>query len=87
MGTSEHVVVGTVASVSASGFTVATGSGQVVTVRKRASTSYWETGSLTPARSVTRGARVAVLVIQAGSAIAAEAVAVLPASVWSLPGA
>jgi hypothetical protein len=83
MALPEQVVVGTVATVSAANFTVTTGAGETVTVRKQPSTAYWKTGSLAPASAVIRGVRVAVLGTSAGPAISAAAVAVLPAYVWS----
>ncbi len=83
MDPSERVVIGTVASVSTSGFTITTGTGQTVSVGKRSSTAYWQTGSLATARVLTRGSRVAVLCTAAGSALCASAVAVLPAHIWA----
>ncbi len=84
MAPSERVVVGTVASVSPSGFTITTGAGQTVTVSKRDTTAYWRTtGSFASPQAVTRGSRVAVLGIPAGAALAAEAVAVLPDGLWA----
>lgn len=78
MDTSERVVIGTVASVSPSSFTVTTGYGQTVTVQKEPATAYWKTGEQASAQSVTSGVGVAVLGIPAGPALCAEAVAVLP---------
>ena len=83
MDPSERVVIGTVASVSASGFTITTGTGQTVSVGKRASTAYRQTGSLATARVLTRGSRVAVRCTAAGPALGASAVAVLPAHIWA----
>ena len=83
MDPSERVVIGTVASVSASGFTVTTGTGQTVSVGRRSSTAYWQTGSLATARAITRGVKVAVLCTAAGSTLRASAVAVLPAHLWA----
>ncbi|MGE5135040.1 MAG: hypothetical protein ACM32E_19295 [Gemmatimonadota bacterium] len=83
MDPSERVVIGTVASVSASGITITTGTGQTVTVGRRTSTAYWQTGSLATARAVTRGVRVAVLCTAAGPALCASAVAVLPPHIWA----
>ena len=83
MDPSERVVIGTVASVSASGFTITTGTGQTVSVGRRTSTAYWQTGSLATARAITRGVKVAVLCTAAGSTLCASAVAVLPAHLWA----
>jgi hypothetical protein len=83
MDPSERVVVGTVAGVSASGITITTGTGQTVTVGRRSSTAYWQTGGLASPRAVTRGAKVAVLCTGTGPALLASAVAVLPAHVWA----
>jgi hypothetical protein len=77
------MVVGTVAAVSAASFTITTGTGHAVIVSKLTGTAYWQAGSLASASAVTRGTRVAVLGTPHGSAVAASAVAVLPAHVWS----
>jgi hypothetical protein len=83
MALPEHVVVGTVTAVSPSSFTITTGAGETVTIRKQPATAYWTTGSLASAGAVIRGVRVAVLGTSAGPAVSAAAVAVLPAYVWS----
>ncbi len=70
-------VVGTVASVSSSGFTVKTGAGQPVTVSGQSSTRYRKAGRPASASAVTRGAKVAVLGSLNGSTISAIVVSVL----------
>ena len=78
----ERVVVGTVARVSASSFTITTGAGQVVTIGRRSSTAYWKAGSPASPRAVSSGDRVAVLATPGGATMSAAAVAILPTQVW-----
>jgi hypothetical protein len=67
---------GTVASVSASGFTITTAAGQKVTITKTSSTSYRKGTSSTSARAITNGQRVLVLGITNGTTITASQVIV-----------
>lgn len=78
----ERVVVGTVARLSASSFTVTTGAGQVVTMNRHSSTAYWKAGSPASSRAVSCGDRVAVLATPVGTTMSAAAVAILPTQVW-----
>jgi hypothetical protein len=73
-------VVGTVGSMSTSGFTVSTSAGQTVTVNKTSSTTYRRGTSSTTATAVTKGARVLVLGTTNGTTITATQVVVRPAS-------
>lgn len=82
-----RVVVGTVSSVSSSGFTITTGSGQKVTVVEQHLTTYQKAGSPASASAVTRGVTVAVLGSLSGSKISATVVAVSPAGAGFFPGA
>jgi hypothetical protein len=71
-----ETVTGTVASTSKSGFTLSSGS-RTVTVTGQPGTFYRKGGSPAAAGAVTRGATVAVLGTQNGSAISAIEVVVL----------
>ncbi len=73
-------VVGTVASVSTSGFTVSTSAGQKVTVKKSSSTKYRTATRSTSASAVTKGKHVLVLGKTDGTTITASQVIVQPAS-------
>jgi preprotein translocase subunit YajC len=72
-------VVGTVSSVSTSGFTVSTSAGQKVTVKKASSTKYRKGTSSTSASAVANGKRVLVLGTANGKTITATQVIVRPA--------
>ncbi len=73
-----RVIVGTVSSLSSSGFTLTTVPGQTVTVGETSATVYQKAGSSVTAGAITRGARVAVLGSPSGgSRISAIVVAVL----------
>ncbi|HXZ83807.1 MAG TPA: hypothetical protein VED84_08785 [Acidimicrobiales bacterium] len=71
---------GTVDKVSASKFTMTTGTGQKLTVDEQSSTTYREGASAASASAVTVGARVLVRGSTSGSTIKATEVFVLPAS-------
>jgi hypothetical protein len=76
--------VGTVASVSTSGFTLLTSAGQTVTVNKAASTTYLEGTSSTSASAVKKGVNILVLGTTNGTTITAGQVIVQPATgAWS----
>jgi hypothetical protein len=70
---------GTVASVSTSGFTLSTATGQKVTVNEASSTVYQNGTSSTSASAVTTGESVLVLGTVSGTTIAATQVVVQPA--------
>jgi Domain of unknown function (DUF5666) len=72
-------VVGTVSSVSTSGFTVSTSAGQKVTVKKSSSTTYRKGTSSASASAVTTGKSVLVLGTTDGTTITATQVVVQPA--------
>jgi hypothetical protein len=72
--------VGTVSSVSTSGFTVSTSAGEKVTVKKASSTTYRNGTSSTSASAVTTGKPVLVLGTTSGTTITATQVVVQPAS-------
>ena len=69
---------GTVASVSSSSFTVVTGAGQKVTVKKASSTKYDNGTSSVSASAITKGASVLVLGTTSGTTITASKVVVQP---------
>ena len=68
--------VGTVASVSTSGFTVSTAAGQKVTVNKASSTTYRKGTSSTSASAIKKGVSVLVLGTTNGTTITASQVIV-----------
>ncbi len=70
---------GTVDSVSTSGFTLTTGAGQKVTVKKVSTTSYKKGTSSTSASAVKKGESVLVLGTTNGTTITASQVIVQPA--------
>jgi hypothetical protein len=72
-------VLGTVSSVSTSGFTVSTSAGQNVTVTKASSTTYRKGTSSTSASAITKGQPVLVLGTANGTTITAQQVLVQPA--------
>jgi hypothetical protein len=72
-------VVGTVSSVSTSGFTVSTSAGQKVTVKKASSTTYRNGTSSATASAITKGQPVLVLGTANGTSITATQVVVQPA--------
>jgi hypothetical protein len=78
--------VGTVASVSTSGFTLLTSAGQTVTVNKAASTTYLEGTSSTSASAVKKGVNILVLGTTNGTTITAGQVIVQPATGASSAG-
>jgi hypothetical protein len=71
--------VGTVSSVSASGFTLSTSAGQNVTVNGAPSTTYQKGASSASASAVTSGEPVLVLGTTSGTTITATQVVVQPA--------
>jgi Domain of unknown function (DUF5666) len=73
-------VVGTVSSVSASGFTVTTSAGQKMTVKKASSTTYRNGTTSTSASAIKKGEPVLVLGTVNGTTITATQVVVHPAS-------
>ncbi len=72
--------VGTVGSVSTSGFTISTSAGQKVTVNEAPSTTYQKGTSSASASAITAGEPVLVLGTTSGTAITAQQVVVQPAS-------
>jgi hypothetical protein len=72
---------GTVTSVSASSFTIATSAGQKVTVKKASSTKYQKGTSASSARAIKRGVSVLVLGRTNGTTITASKVVVRPTGV------
>jgi hypothetical protein len=73
-------VLGTVASVSASGFTVSTSAGEKVTVKQTSSTTYRRATSSSSASAVRKGVAVLVLGTTSGTTITATQVVLRPAS-------
>jgi hypothetical protein len=73
-------VVGTVSSVSASGFTVTTSAGQKMTVKKASSTTYRNGTTSTSASAIKKGEPVLVLGTVNATTITATQVVVHPAS-------
>jgi hypothetical protein len=71
---------GTVASVSASSFTISTPAGQKVTVNKASSTTYQKGSSSISASAITQGENVLVLGTTSGTTIKASQVIVQPAN-------
>jgi len=71
--------VGTVASVSASGFTLTTSTGQKVTVDEASATTYQDGSSPASASAVTAGKQVLVLGTTSSTTITASQVTVQPA--------
>ena len=69
---------GTVASVSTSGFTMSTSTGQKVTVNEASSTTYLNGASSTSASAITTGTGVLVLGTTSGTTITATQVIVQP---------
>jgi hypothetical protein len=80
-------VIGTVSSVSASGFTLSTSAGQKVTVKESSSTSYEKGTSPASASAVTSGETVLVLGTTDSTTItASEAIVQPPSSGGTSPG-
>jgi membrane-bound inhibitor of C-type lysozyme len=77
---------GTVSSVSASGFTLSTSTGQKVTVKEASSTTYEQGTSPASASAVTTGAPVLVLGTTDSTTITATQIIVPPSSGASSPG-
>jgi hypothetical protein len=75
--------VGTVDSVSGSGFTLATSAGQKVTVTETPSTSYRQDKSSSSASAITKGELALVLGTTNGTTIAASQVTLQPAGTGS----
>ena len=75
--------VGTVSSVSASGFTLSTSAGQNVTVNATSSTTYQKGTGSASASAITNGAPVLVLGTTSGTTITATQVVVQPAGAAS----
>jgi hypothetical protein len=70
--------LGTVDSVSTSGFTLTTSAGQKVTVKVTSSTAYWQGAATAPASGVTTGESVLVLGTTNSTTITASRVIVQP---------
>ena len=70
--------IGTVAGVSASGFTLTTSAGQKVTVKVTSSTAYWQGAEAAPATGVTTGESVLVLGTTNSTTITASRIIVQP---------
>ena len=70
--------IGTVASVSASGFTLTTSAHQKATVKVTTSTAYWQGAQATPASAVTTGESVLVLGTTSSTTITASRIIVQP---------
>ena len=70
--------IGTVASVSTSGFTLTTSAGQKVTVNVTSSTSYWQGAEAAPTTDVTTGESVLVLGTTNSTTITASRIIVQP---------
>jgi hypothetical protein len=86
-GPAEGGSVGTVSSLSSSGFTLTTSAGQKVTVKEASSTSYEDGTSQASASAVTTGAPVLVLGTTNSTTITATQVIVQPpASAGTSPG-
>ena len=77
--------VGTVASVSTSGFTISTSAGQKVTVNEVSSTTYQKGTSPASASAVAAGEPVLVLGTTSGTTITAMQVTVQPAGGFTAP--
>jgi hypothetical protein len=77
-GPGRQAVTGTVGSVSASKFTMATPTGETWTVDERSSTTYRKGAAPASAAAVTHGANVLVFGVSRGSTIKATQVVVLP---------
>src|ERR1700729_3867590 len=77
--------IGTVGSVSASGFTLTTSAGQKVTVKVTSSTAYWQGAAAETASGVTRGESVLVLGTTNSTTITAARVIVQPKPTLAKP--
>lgn len=77
-GPAEGGAVGTVSSVSPSGFTLTTSGGQAVTVTEAGSTTYLNGANSTTASAITTGEDVLALGITSGTTITATQVIVQP---------
>jgi hypothetical protein len=77
-GPGRQAVTGTVGSVSASKFTMATPIGETWTVDEQSSTTYRKGAAPASAAAVTHGADVLVFGVSSGSTIKAREVVVLP---------